>query len=162
MYPTDWSTLSPFEPAICSTVRRCLKTFNITEVQAVALIPVTKRTILIQGKHHDVQLRYPFRTALVDKNDHIYLRTHGTDFNIVPPEWIRDGLGRVYSLGPGFDEHFNEHLLLLVQCFSPTDELLKIQAAIVQMGFEVESLQLAEYDQACWRLSALFRSVTFP
>ncbi|MFJ4851605.1 MULTISPECIES: hypothetical protein [unclassified Streptomyces] len=64
-------------------------------------------------------LRYPRVVRLQPGDEPWYLRTYGTDFEIVPPGWLRRGPSRCYSLGADLDEAGERDGLLLVQAFTP-------------------------------------------
>lgn len=63
-------------------------------------------------------LRYP-RVVRLDPGDQAwYLRSFGTDFEIVPSDWLRRGLDRCYSVGADLEEAGERDGLLLVQAFT--------------------------------------------
>jgi hypothetical protein len=93
----------------------------------------------------------------------VYVRSHGRDFNVVPPELIRRGLERVYAIGPALDgEH--ERLHVLVQDFSGrrVAEFAEVVRMVEDAGGAVLWSTGTEYGLPCARLSATFSAWSYP
>jgi hypothetical protein len=63
-------------------------------------------------------LRYPRAVRLDPGNEPWYLRSFGTDFQIVPVGWLRRGPRRCYSVGRDLDEAGERGGLVLAQAFT--------------------------------------------
>lgn len=63
-------------------------------------------------------LRYRRSVRLDPGDEPWYLRTFGTDFEIVPAGWLRRGPSRCYSVGRDLDEAGERAGLVLVQAFT--------------------------------------------
>jgi len=145
------------EPPWFDPLRRHLEACGLVEVSPIFLLCSPHRRVHFRGRLTDVQIRYPLRVTSGD--DEIFLRSHGTDFNVVPPEWLRtEELQRVYALGPGLGPNASEHSLLLVQIFNARAEAEDEALAghLRSLGAEVLVCARAEYGVPCIRLSALF------
>jgi hypothetical protein len=157
MCQTDWLISSPLEPPHSQVVRSALSGAQLTEVSAVSLIPHSVRVAQVRGRRQEVELRYPLRVQLAKSDETVYLRSHGTDFNIVPPEWLRgDALSGVYSLGRGLTDSGTENLVLLLQSFRPEHLDDHLPQLLRATGGEVLVSRETEYDLNCLRISASF------
>lgn len=150
-----WSTSSYLEPPICRAIRRSMHSIGAVDVGPVFLIPESSRSARFRGRTVDVRLRYARRAS--DRSGRtVYLRSHGADFNIVPPEWVVSGFTHVFSLGPGLDQDGVERTLLLDQSFVPGSgaETLRI---LEELGIDREAKCAVspEYSAVCTRISAL-------
>lgn len=52
-----------------------------------------------------------------DKGPDVFLRSHGTDFNILPRPWLGMGMRGCYSIGPGLVGPSRETTVVLAQLF---------------------------------------------
>lgn len=67
-------------------------------------------------------LRYRRAVRLEPEDEPWYLRSFGTDFQILPASWLRRGPSRCYSVGCDLDEDGERDGLVLVQAFTPDHE----------------------------------------
>jgi hypothetical protein len=162
MYPTDWSTSWSPEPPLCAQLRAALEQEGVVEMSSFFLIPDAARPQTYRGRRHEVRLRYSVRVELVPDGRPAYLRSHGSDFHIVPVEWLASGLTNVYSLGPGLDSHGNEVLVLLAQCFEPAAARGSLVEHVRRFTPDIMTSDAREYGLACFRISAAFENVRYP
>jgi hypothetical protein len=147
--------LSSFaEPEIFGTIRGVMPE-SLCEVSSVFYIPKLTRMAFIGGKQQKVQLRYAIEVQGSDTGEAGYIRSHGVDFHIIPPEWLDSGLSRIFSIGPGFDSAGGERLIVLVQAFASNEDVESVRDVIGKFGAGVVESEEREYDLQCWRLSAL-------
>lgn len=107
-------------------------------------------------------LRYPRAVRLEPGNELWYLRTFGTDFEIVPPGWLRRGPSRCYSLGADLDEVGERNGLLLVQAF--TSDMPDAEALARTLLEELSAVTgdlAAKWDRV-WRRPCCFVAARLP
>jgi hypothetical protein len=163
MSPTDSSISSWPEPAPCRQIRAALSELGVAEVSAIAAIPRAPRYGTSNGRRYPVLLRYPLVATEEAGTEALFLRSHGADFNLIPPEWLSRDLSRVFSIGPGIDPDTQaESLLVLVQCFEPDRHHHGLPALLTSLAASVTSSDSTEYGRDCLRVSALFAEVRYP
>ncbi len=162
MFPITSSTLWSPEPALCQGVRATLDLADVTEVSSVFLLPARSRTRTRHGRTYEVRLRYPVQVQLVPDGEPAYLRSHGTDFHIIPIEWLATGPRRVYSLGPGLRVEGDEVLVLLVQSIGDAWSDKSLVNSLKRMNADVVTSDAPEYGLPCLRISAAFLDVRYP
>ncbi len=136
-------------------VRSALVQLGVEEISPVFVFPDRVRYARIASRTLTIHLRYPVR-GVRETGTAVFLRSHGTDFNIVPPEWLGAGLGLVFSIGRGLDSELQERSLLLLQAIgNPHLIIPTLQAVVAPHANSLQSSSRDEYDLPCIRVSAL-------
>jgi hypothetical protein len=133
-----------------SAVAQIMRRHRIEQILDVPALPATSG------------LRYQRSVRLQPHRDLWFLRSFGSDFALIPKNWLRSGLNRCYSLGASLDEGPETGNLLLVQAFTATPaeaERLTTRLAIEleHLVDRQESRVDQEYDRPCMWLAATVR-----
>lgn len=91
-----------------------------------------------------------------DDGSTLFLRSHGTRFNILPRPWLGRGMCGCFSVGPGL-VGFAQETVVLLQWFAPpsaSSALANLAADAIWSGTAIiESCRV--YDRQCHLLSAI-------
>ena len=155
MFPIDLSILSLAEMPLLENFRQQLATSGVEEIGFHFIIPDIRRHFHWKGRKREVHLRYPVR--VLDKDGRgLYLRSYGTDFNILPIEWLNTGLNAVYSIGLAVDVHAETYMVMLLQSFT-TNLSINFIDSIEALVTEYVVSEKPEYDLPCIRIAAILR-----
>lgn len=94
---------------------------RVLEVSSVFAVPLAQPP---WGGHEHIR----YDSAATRPDGEIYLRSHGTDFNIVPKPWLGQGIDGCYSIGPGL-VGCQQRMVVLAQLFRVGEEALGSLAA---------------------------------
>jgi hypothetical protein len=108
------------------------------------------------------RIRYDLRVTTCERAEEWYLRSYGTEFDIMLTTWPRAGITRCYSLGWGAAGSEQQVGLLLAQAVGPPSELAQLgQRLTCQLGDHVPQFTstIGHFStHQCLRVAALLHS----
>lgn len=105
------------------------------------------------------RIRYDLSVTTCERAEEWYLRSYGTEFDIMLTTWPRAGLTRCYSLGWGVAGSEQQVGLLLAQAIGPPGELAQLRQRLTgQLGDRVPQFtsRIGQFSSHhCLRIAAL-------